>query len=267
MTDLDPKEAKILGDILALTLDDQPGPALAALQKIQQRARQNGITGGALKNIFSRIVGEPAPSAAGGFASGQQRSTIAAQAASISILEQRVAMLQARLNQGEALRRQEMGALAWASRRSILKAAAFGAGTGVAFGGLLMFVLSRPSAIFIPPHVPAPNPPPARLTPPVLGEGDPSVIPAMRDPSDTAPGPQYPADLVKAGREGDVQLLVYVEADGNVAAIGVTRSSGVPEFDLAAQQAVRQWKFRPATRDGVPVANAVPIRIRFVLRH
>jgi len=288
---LDPKEAKILADILALTLDEQPGASMTALQKIQQRAKQDGITGGALKNIFTRIAsdlprsgdsrrGEQSGAPGGTFNSTQLRSTIASQAASISLLEQRLALLQARLSQNEASRRQEHHTMMWAARRLGVKTAIGGLVMGAILTALAAYELPAPAAMvpqarFLPPGEQMAQPrgaqprvAPAHL-PPTSGSTEqlvePGFSPPMRDPDDTAPGPEYPPDAARRGLEGVVQLLVYVEKDGHVAGIAVSRGSGSAELDVAAEQAVRLWKFRPAMRDGVPIANSTNLTLRFVL--
>lgn len=51
------REKKLLADILGLVLEDQPGQAEAALAALRRRARAEGITGGALKNLFRRMTG------------------------------------------------------------------------------------------------------------------------------------------------------------------------------------------------------------------
>ncbi|GBQ93445.1 hypothetical protein AA23498_1729 [Acetobacter nitrogenifigens DSM 23921 = NBRC 105050] len=61
---LDPKELKVLGDILALVLEDQPGQASSALDALRARARRNKMTGGALKNLFTAIAPNPPTRAA-----------------------------------------------------------------------------------------------------------------------------------------------------------------------------------------------------------
>lgn len=55
----DPKELKVLSDILALVLEDQPGQSMNALEAIKKRAKKNAITGGALKNLFNAIAPNP----------------------------------------------------------------------------------------------------------------------------------------------------------------------------------------------------------------
>jgi hypothetical protein len=56
---IDPKELKTLSDILALVLEDQAGQSSSALEALRARARRNGITGGALKNLFVAIANDP----------------------------------------------------------------------------------------------------------------------------------------------------------------------------------------------------------------
>ncbi|GBR46619.1 hypothetical protein CSR02_07000 [Acetobacter pomorum] len=60
MSDIDPKELKILSDILALVLEDQPGQSATALEALRNRAKRNATTGGALKNLFQTIAVDPA---------------------------------------------------------------------------------------------------------------------------------------------------------------------------------------------------------------
>ncbi len=55
----DQKELKVLSDILALVLEEQPGQSEAALQALRNRARKNAMTGGALKNLFTAIAPNP----------------------------------------------------------------------------------------------------------------------------------------------------------------------------------------------------------------
>ncbi|MGD7069174.1 hypothetical protein [Acetobacter sp. AAB5] len=59
MSDIDPKELKILSDILALVLEDQPGQSATALEALRSRAKRNATTGGALKNLFQTIAADP----------------------------------------------------------------------------------------------------------------------------------------------------------------------------------------------------------------
>lgn len=55
----DPKELKVLSDILALVLEEQEGQSVAALTALRSRAKKSGMTGGALKNLFVAIAPNP----------------------------------------------------------------------------------------------------------------------------------------------------------------------------------------------------------------
>lgn len=57
---IDPRELKTLSDILALVLEDQPGGSEAALDALRRRARRDGTTGGALKNLFRQVASQNA---------------------------------------------------------------------------------------------------------------------------------------------------------------------------------------------------------------
>ncbi|HXO28798.1 MAG TPA: energy transducer TonB [Thermoanaerobaculia bacterium] len=65
--------------------------------------------------------------------------------------------------------------------------------------------------------------------------------------------PVYPEEALRAGLEGLVVLEAIVDERGRVGHdIKVVRRLG-HGFDEAAVAAVRQWRFRPATRDGKPI--------------
>jgi TonB family protein len=78
--------------------------------------------------------------------------------------------------------------------------------------------------------------------------------------------PVYPEAARKAGIEGEVILDVTVNANGSVGAVSVRE--GIPEcpaLDESAQEAVREWKFEPATKDGKPIEMTVGVPLRFRL--
>jgi protein TonB len=90
------------------------------------------------------------------------------------------------------------------------------------------------------------------------------VIPARPEGARNAP-PPYPADAVRRGEQGLVSLLIHVAPDGRAAAVDVVASSGFADLDAAAQATVRAWHYRPALRDGAPVASELPFNINFLL--
>ena len=66
---------------------------------------------------------------------------------------------------------------------------------------------------------------------------------------------------------GTVQLQVLVGIDGRVEQVRVLSVSrtGVG-FEKAAEEAVREWRYQPATKNGVKVRMWVPVRVPFVFR-
>jgi TonB family protein len=77
------------------------------------------------------------------------------------------------------------------------------------------------------------------------------------------------ADYTEAGRRagvnGDVVLEIVVRHDGSVGDVRVVRRLG-SGLDERAVQAVRQWRFSPARRQGVPVDVIVEVAVEFRLR-
>lgn len=79
--------------------------------------------------------------------------------------------------------------------------------------------------------------------------------------------PQYTADAMRAKIQGVVELEAVVLKDGTVTDIRVTRSlDRTFGLDQKAIEAVQQWRFRPGTRFGEPVAVRVSIELTFTLR-
>ena len=77
---------------------------------------------------------------------------------------------------------------------------------------------------------------------------------------------EYP-ELARAyGLEGTVVVAVEVQADGKVRVLGLTTSSSELLNGAALQAAAQLPRFRPALRDGRPVARQLHIPFRFRLR-
>jgi TonB family protein len=79
-----------------------------------------------------------------------------------------------------------------------------------------------------------------------------------------APEPSYPNKERKARHRGTVVLGLVVGADGLPRDITVSRPLS-RSFDEAAKDAVKTWKFSPATRDGKPVATSIQVEVSFHL--
>jgi protein TonB len=80
------------------------------------------------------------------------------------------------------------------------------------------------------------------------------------------PAPRYPSAARRRGIQGIVTLAVRVAASGLPVAVEVAASSGSTLLDEAALEAVRRWRFQPATAAGRPVeaSLAVPVEFRLV---
>jgi len=79
-----------------------------------------------------------------------------------------------------------------------------------------------------------------------------------------APDPEYSEEARKAKWQGTVVLWVVVGPDGRAHDIRVQRSLGMG-LDEKAVEAVKQWKFDPAKKDGQPVAVQINVEVNFRL--
>lgn len=79
------------------------------------------------------------------------------------------------------------------------------------------------------------------------------------------PPPAYPEESRRRREEGTVLVKVFVSPLGTPQAVSLYRSSGFPALDQAALEAVRRWRFRPATAGGAPVASYAVVPISFHL--
>jgi periplasmic protein TonB len=77
--------------------------------------------------------------------------------------------------------------------------------------------------------------------------------------------PAYTDEARRRSVEGNVELEIVVRRDGSVANLRVLRSLG-SGLDQKAIEAVRQWRFGPARRQGVPVDVVVEVSVEFSLR-
>jgi periplasmic protein TonB len=116
---------------------------------------------------------------------------------------------------------------------------------------------------------PTENPPAAAApapSPPAAAEQMAAIPTVPPRPVSAAAGnrkPDYPAAAQRRQLEGHVVLRVNVSASGMAEAVAVAASSGHPVLDQAALDAVRTWRFNPATRGGVAVPGIVDVPIQF----
>lgn len=75
--------------------------------------------------------------------------------------------------------------------------------------------------------------------------------------------PTYPPAALRVREEGTVLLRVEVDATGRPVSVEVQRSSRSRDLDRAARDAVQQWTFEPAIRDGRPASSTVTVPVDF----
>jgi protein TonB len=103
---------------------------------------------------------------------------------------------------------------------------------------------------------PAPNDSPYHL--PMSGLTEPELIHKSRV------SPTIPDVALRRGATGRVVLVGVVHADGSIGELRVLQPAGGNcGFEAAAIDAVRQWRFKPATKDGTPVAVYFTLVIEF----
>jgi TonB family protein len=78
------------------------------------------------------------------------------------------------------------------------------------------------------------------------------------------PDPEYSEEARKAKYQGTVVLWLIVGPDGRPRDIKVARALGMG-LDQKAIEAVRNWKFEPAMKDGKPVAVQINVEVNFRL--
>jgi TonB family protein len=76
------------------------------------------------------------------------------------------------------------------------------------------------------------------------------------------PEPQYSEEARKAKFQGAVILAIIVGADGRAHDVKIARSLGMG-LDEKAIEAVKQWRFLPAMKDGQPVSVLVNVEVDF----
>ena len=79
--------------------------------------------------------------------------------------------------------------------------------------------------------------------------------------------PVYTPEAMERKIQGSVWMLAVVLATGDVGDVQITRSLDAEYgLDRQAIKAMKQWKFKPGTKDGKPVAVEVTIEMTFTLK-
>ncbi len=103
--------------------------------------------------------------------------------------------------------------------------------------------------------------PAARATAPVVA---PAVNAAQRERLAEAIPPSYPALAQHMNVQGSVILQALIGADGTIQNLRVL--SGPAILATAAQQAVREWRFKPVFQNGQAVETRATITVNFSIK-
>lgn len=78
--------------------------------------------------------------------------------------------------------------------------------------------------------------------------------------------PPYPPQLLRTGVEGKAVVRVLIGADGRVRQVEIVSADDPLFADATERQALRKWRFRPATRDGVAFDSWTTMTVKFQIR-
>lgn len=78
----------------------------------------------------------------------------------------------------------------------------------------------------------------------------------------STPQPSYPKQAREGRRAGPIVVRMVVGSDGRTHDVKVQRGIS-PALDQAAVEAVEKWQFKPATKEGKPVAVLVDTEFDF----
>lgn len=122
--------------------------------------------------------------------------------------------------------------------------------------------------VITPPQPPLPPLPDAG--PAFVPETPPAPLPligAAQDPRYVKDfQPAYPSAELRAQRDGVVKLRVLIGIDGRVKAAEAVSATSPAFFEATRRQALSKWRFKPATRGGVPQESWKTMSVRFEIK-
>lgn len=75
--------------------------------------------------------------------------------------------------------------------------------------------------------------------------------------------PDYPGSELRQEKEGVVKVRVLIGIDGRIKAVEQVSSPTPGFFEATRRHALSKWRFKPATRDGIPVESWKVMTVRF----
>jgi protein TonB len=124
---------------------------------------------------------------------------------------------------------------------------------------------AAPAPAPVSPPVPAPAPPPAPAptAPSAPKASTRTEVSISASYAAANRKPEYPKMSLRLGEQGTVVLTVMVKSDGSASDVEVKSSSGFARLDRAAADAVKTWRFNPATVDGKAIDKSYEVPITF----
>lgn len=107
---------------------------------------------------------------------------------------------------------------------------------------------------------PIAQPEPPKALPPLVGAEQDSRY--LRDFQ-----PDYPSSELRAQRDGQVRVRILIGIDGRVKAVEQVSATSTAFFEATKRQALGKWRFKPATRGGVPEESWKVMNVRFELEN
>ncbi len=100
-----------------------------------------------------------------------------------------------------------------------------------------------------------------------------AAVSAQQQPTTTAPmlikdvKPEYTREAREARIQGNVMLDAVVLKDGTVGDVTVSKSLDKEHgLDEQAVKAMKQWQFKPGTKDGKPADVRISVEMTFTLK-
>lgn len=79
--------------------------------------------------------------------------------------------------------------------------------------------------------------------------------------------PDYPAREQRGGIEGVARVRVLIGTDGRVKAVELVSTDSPGFFEETKRRALAKWRFKPATRGGVPEESWKVMTVRFEIKN
>lgn len=95
---------------------------------------------------------------------------------------------------------------------------------------------------------------------------EPILVGAVPDPKRlTDFQPSYPSAMIRAQMEGFATVRVHINEAGRVETVELIDTNDSAFWKATREQALKRWRFRPATRDGVAIPSDRVMTVRFRL--